>query len=125
MDYEINKDDLIKKIKELIRPEMTQISFNTYINPLIIEKIDSSNIVFQCDGILIKEMLEYKYAPLVLNTIQYITNRAYTFSVHSTEEDKRNSNNISNPHETLNSEKSIQKTNLIHSSNNASLDNSN
>ena len=125
MDYEIKKDDLMAKIKELIRPEMTQISFNTYINPLIIEKIDASNIIFQCDGILIKEMLEYKYAPLVLNTIQYITNRAYTFSVHSLEEEKRNSNNISNPQETLNSEKSIQKINSINLTNNIPIDNSN
>ena len=103
MEYEVNKDELMSKIKELIRPEMTQISFNTYINPLIIEKIDSSNIVFQCDGILIKEMLEYKYAPLVLNTIQYITNRAFSFSVHSTEEDKKISSNSSTSQETFNS----------------------
>ena len=125
MDCEINKDELMSKIKELIKPEMTQISFNTYINPLIIEKIDSSNIIFQCDGILIKEMLEYKYAPLVLNTIQYITNRAFTFSVHSTEEDKRNSNNISNSQETFNSNNIIQKTSVIHSNNNISTNNSN
>ena len=35
MEYEVNKDELMSKIKELIRPEMTQISFNTYINPLM------------------------------------------------------------------------------------------
>ena len=125
MEYEVNKDELMSKIKELIRPEMTQISFNTYINPLIIEKIDSSNIVFQCDGILIKEMLEYKYAPLVLNTIQYITNRAFSFSVHSTEEDKKISSNSSTSQETFNSNNFIQKSNISQINNNVTTNNSN
>lgn len=123
MEYEINKDELMSKIKELIQPEMTQISFNTYINPLIIEKIDSSNIVFQCDGILIKEMLEYKYAPLVLNTIQYITNRAFTFTVHSTEEDKKMASNTSSSQETLNSDNFIQKNSVPQANTNITTNN--
>ena len=83
MDYEIDKEDLMNKIKELLEPELTRISFNTYIRNLIIEDISDSNIVFQCDGPLIKDSLENKYAPLILNTIQYLTNREYTFSVHN------------------------------------------
>jgi len=83
MDYEIDKEELMNKIKELLEPELTHISFNTYIKDLIIEEISGSNIVFQCDGPLIKDSLENKYAPLILNTIQYLTNREYTFSVHN------------------------------------------
>ena len=47
MDCEINKDELMSKIKELIKPEMTQISFNTYINPLIIEKMNYQMFIMQ------------------------------------------------------------------------------
>ncbi len=83
MDYNIDKEDLMNRIKELLAPELTTISFNTYIKDLIIEDISGSHIIFQCDGPLIKDYLENKYAPLILNTIQYLTNRAYTFSVHN------------------------------------------
>ena len=83
MDYEIDKDDLMKKIRELLEPEMSAISFRTYIKPLIIEEIKDSNITFQCEIYYIKDMIESKFAPLLLNTIQYITNRDFTFSVHS------------------------------------------
>lgn len=83
MDYEIDKNELMNKIKELLEPELTHISFNTYIKNLTIENITGSHIIFQCDGPLIKDSLENKYAPLILNTIQYLTNREYTFSVHN------------------------------------------
>ena len=85
MDYEINKDDLMEKIKSLLIPEITPISFNTYINPLKIESISENNIVFVCRGGFIKDMLESRFAPLILSTISYITNRDFTFSVHDIE----------------------------------------
>ena len=85
MDYEINKDELMEKIKSLLVPEITPISFNTYINPLKIESISENNIVFVCRGGFIKDMLESRFAPLILSTISYITNRDFTFSVHDIE----------------------------------------
>ena len=33
MDYDIDKEELMEKIKSLLVPEITPISFNTYINP--------------------------------------------------------------------------------------------
>ena len=81
MDYEINKDELMEKIKTLLVPEITPISFSTYINPLPIEEINGNNIVFVCKGGFIKDMLENRFAPLILSTISYITNRDFTFSV--------------------------------------------
>ena len=89
MDLDFSPDELMAKIRELLRPEMTPISFNTYINPLIIESMDKHNIVFQCDADYIKDMLDSKYSSLILNTIQYITNRNITFSVHSLEKDRQ------------------------------------
>ena len=85
MDYEINKDELMEKIKALLVPEITPISFNTYINPLTIEEINGNNIVFVCKGGFIKDMLENRFAPLILSTISYVTNRDFTFSVKDLE----------------------------------------
>ena len=85
MDYDIDKKELMDKIKSLLVPEITPISFNTYINPLEIESISNNNIVFTCKGGFIKDMLENRFAPLILSTISYITNRDFTFSVHDIE----------------------------------------
>ena len=41
-----DKKDLMEKIKNELRKELTQISFNTWINPLYIRSIDGNHIVF-------------------------------------------------------------------------------
>ena len=85
MEYEVNKEELMEKIKSLLVPEISPISFNTYISPLTIESISDNNIVFACKGSFIKDMLENRYAPLIISTINYVTNRDLTFSVHDIE----------------------------------------
>ena len=88
MSLDLDPNDLMNQIRNLLRPEMSFVAFNTYINPLIIESMDNSNIVFQIDADYKKDMVENRYASLVLNALQYITNRNITFSVHSLEKDK-------------------------------------
>ena len=103
---DLDKDELMDRIKELLRPELVNISFNTYFNELIIEKIDNSNIVFQCDAKYKRDALTSKYASLILDAVSQITNREFTFSVHCLEDDLEN-NNV-NENET---ENNMQKTN--------------
>ncbi len=91
MEYEVNKEELMEKIKSLLVPEISPISFNTYISPLTIESISDNNIVFACKGSFIKDMLENRYAPLIISTINYVTNRDLTFSVHDIETKDTNS----------------------------------
>ncbi len=87
---ELNETTLMEKIKELLLPEMTNISFNTYIKPLSIKSMNKNHIIFNCDCHYKKDPLQTKYASLILNTIQYITNKEYTFSVHSLDEEENN-----------------------------------
>lgn len=98
MKLDLDPNELMDKIRELLRPEMSYVPFNTYLNPLIIESIDNSNIVFQCDADYKKDMLENRYSSLILNALQYLTNKNMTFSVHSLEKDKleedKNSDNV-------------------------------
>ena len=109
MNLDLDPNELMDKIRELLQPEMPTISFNTYINPLIVEKIDNSNIVFQCDADYMKDMLENKYASLILNTIQYITNRDITFSVHSLEKDRTIAKNSNDPDIIVSSKKDTEE----------------
>ncbi len=87
MEQNLDKDELMERIKQALKSEIVPIIFDTTIQPLIIEQIDNSNIVFQCDGNYIKDLLENRYASLISHTIKVITNKNYTFSVHSLEED--------------------------------------
>lgn len=96
MNLNLDKNELMDQIRNQLRPEMNPIFFDTYINQLEIESIDNSNIVFQTDTNYKKDMLENRYASLILNALQDITNRNITFSVHSLESftPKDNNNNI-------------------------------
>ena len=87
MELCLDKTELMSRIKEALKSEIVPIIYDTNIQPLIIEHIDNSNIVFQCDGSYIKDVLENRYSSLILHTIKMITNKDYTFSVHSLEED--------------------------------------
>ena len=42
----IDKQELVAKIKELLKPEVTKISYDTWIMPLDIRSIDGDHIVF-------------------------------------------------------------------------------
>lgn len=85
---DLDTDEIMDKIRELLRPEMSYVSFNTYVKPLIIESFENSHVVFQCDADYKKDMLVHRYDALILSALECITNRSITFSVHSLEKDK-------------------------------------
>ena len=77
----IEKEELIAKIRELLKPEITPISYDTWIMPLGIKSIEGNNIVFTTNSEFHKDFIEHKYNNLLLNTLKYITNKEWTFSV--------------------------------------------
>lgn len=77
----IEKDELLSQIKELLKPEVTQISYDTWIMPLGIRSIDGNHIVFTANSEFQKDFIENKYKSLIFNTLRYITNKDWTFSV--------------------------------------------
>ena len=77
----IEKEELIAKIKELLKPEVTKISYDTWIMPLDIRSIEGNNIVFTTNSEFQKDFIENKYRSLIFNTLRYITNKDWTFSV--------------------------------------------
>ena len=77
----IEKEELIAKIKELLKPEVTKISYDTWIVPLDIRSIEGNNIVFTTNSEFQKDFIENKYRSLIFNTLRYITNKDWTFSV--------------------------------------------
>ena len=111
----LDKKELMEKIKYELRKELTQISFNTWIKPLNIRSIDGNHIVFTTVSEYQKDFVETKYKPLLLNTLSFITNRDWTYTVIDLEKEgkeKIKETEENNPNE--NSSKA--------SVNNASLD---
>ena len=77
----IDKDDLLKKLKELLKDEVSTISYDTWIQPIGIESINDNNIVFTAKSSFQKDFVENKFNSLIFNTLRYITNKEWTFSV--------------------------------------------
>ena len=77
----IDKDELVSKIKELLKPEVTKISYDTWILPLDIRSIEGDHIVFTTISEFQKDFIENQYRSLIFNTLRYITNKDWTFSV--------------------------------------------
>ena len=82
-------DELMNKIKNELRPELTTISFNTWIEPLNIRSIDGNHIVFTAVSEFQKDFIENKYKPLLLNTLQFITNKDWTYDVIDLEKEAK------------------------------------
>ena len=78
---QIDKDELLNQAKDLLKEEVTQIAFQTWFSSLEIAEMNDSHIVLKTASPYAGELLQTRYADLVLNTFKFITNREWTFSV--------------------------------------------
>ena len=112
----IDKNELMEKIKNELRPELTQISFDTWINPLNIRSIDGNHIVFTTVSEFQRDFVENKYKPLLLNTLKFITNRDWEYTVIDLEkeakEGKLEDSQEEIPSEQTSSEGKLKNSNL-------------
>ena len=105
---QIEKDELLNQAKELLKEEVTQIAYETWFSPMVITEITDSKIVLKASSPYAKEMLETRYADLVLNTFKFITNRDWTISVFAMEDGK----NIESPGVIVSNNQDIQDTEI-------------
>lgn len=99
---QIEKDELLNQAKELLKEEVTQIAYDTWFKPMLITEITDTNIVLKASSPYAKEMLETRYADLVLNTFKFITNKDWSISVFATEDGKNGESGgviVSNNHD--------------------------
>ena len=90
----IDKDELLNKLKELLEDEVSKISFETWIKPLGIRAIEKDNIVLTTVSEYQKDFIENKFNSLIFNTLRYITNKDWTFSVIDLSKETEENNNI-------------------------------
>ncbi|MBQ2917495.1 MAG: chromosomal replication initiator protein DnaA [Clostridia bacterium] len=85
---QIDKNELLNQAKELLKEEVTQIAFQTWFSSMEIAEMNDSHIVLKASSPYCGELLQTRYADLILNTFKFITNREWTFSVISEENNK-------------------------------------
>ncbi len=68
-------NELLTKAKELLKNEVTKISYETWIRDLDIESADNGNIVLIANNAFQKESILSRYHDLFKNTFNYITNK--------------------------------------------------
>lgn len=90
---EIDKDELLVKIKDTLKGEVSSISYDTWISSLGIKKIENDNIVFTTLSEYQRDFIENRFKDLLFNTLKYITNREFTFSVIDLS-DKKDGNQV-------------------------------
>ena len=102
----IDKDELLSKLKELLKDEISTISYETWILPLGIDSIKDEHITFTVVSPFQKDFIENKFSSLIFNTLRYITNKEWTFSVIDLSTEAKNeekeiitdpNNNVSSP----------------------------
>ena len=77
----VDKDELLSKLKELLKGEVSTISYDTWFAPLGIDSIKDEHIVFTVNSEFQQDFIENKFNNLIFNTLRYITNKEWTFSV--------------------------------------------
>ncbi len=87
MQYD--KDELLNQAKLLLKDEVTQIAYNTWLKRLEIVEMTDDHIVFKAFSEYHHDLLTTRYADLILNTFQYLTNKEWTFSVIYDEDKKQ------------------------------------
>ena len=89
-----DKDELITKLKEALQPEVTKISYDTWIMPLGIRSIENDNIVFTTKSEFQKDFIENKFRSLIFYALRSITNKEWSFSVVDLSKEEELANDI-------------------------------
>ena len=103
-------NELLTKAKELLKNEVTKISYETWIRDLDIDSAENGNIVLVANNAFQKESIISRYHDLFKNTFNYITNKNCEISVILKDEVTEDKNvvlnqpntNSSYPNSTLN-----------------------
>jgi len=88
MQEELN--ELLINAKELLKGEMTNISYETWIKNLEIESFQNDNIVLRTDTSYKQEVVEKRYYDLILNTFKIMLNKDINLSFSNNEDSNKN-----------------------------------
>lgn len=74
-----------EKAKDLLKEELTGISFKTWIEPLEPLSLHNTTITLKANSIFQKEIIESRYLDLIKNTFSFITKRDFNIIISFSE----------------------------------------
>ena len=83
-----DKEDLLNKAKELLKNEMSSISYITWIKGLEIASFNDNKIILVAQSEMQKDALVARHSELIETTFNFITNKQCEISVITKTEDK-------------------------------------
>ncbi len=99
-----DKNDLLTKAKDLLRDEMTTISYTTWIKNLEIESINDNKIVLIALSKMQKDAIESRLFDLVSNTFNFITNKNCEIEIIEKSQESQNHEFIEEKTDFINTE---------------------
>lgn len=100
---EMDKNELLDKVKELLKKDMTALSFDTWFKNLSYYTFTETEITFLSETAFIKDLMQTQYTTLLQQAFAYLTNKCYKISfIVESEADKNiqiplEKNTIENP----------------------------
>ena len=85
-----DKNDLLNKAKDLLKNEMTTISFITWIKSLEIESVKDNKITLVASSNMQKDAIYSRLYDLIVTTFNFITNKQCEINIITKTEDKIN-----------------------------------
>lgn len=93
----LDKNELLNQAKELLKNEMTNISFTTWIKTLEIGNIYNNKIELITSNAMQTDAVKSRYYDLIINTFNFLTNKSWQIEII----DSSDINNQSNVQEAL------------------------
>ena len=69
------------RILEIIKPEVVEIVYNTFIKPLTPVSMDDQNVYLKATSVFQKNTVDVKYKELIKNGFKQITKKDYTINI--------------------------------------------
>ena len=89
-------DELMEKAKEILRDEMAEVSYNTWVRSLKLINIVDNNIYLEAETQVQQNFIKNRYFDLVLNTFNYLTNKSNSIFISCADEKNSHISNQSN-----------------------------
>lgn len=77
---QMEKEELLIKAKELLRSDMTELTYDLWIRDLSYVSFSDNEIVFRSETKFIQDLMQTQYASLLQKTFAYLTNKSYNIS---------------------------------------------
>ena len=109
----VDKDELLEQAKELLKNEMTNISYTTWIKSLEIGNIHDNIIELKTTNSMQTDAIKSRFYDLIVNTFNFLTNRTWQIEIIDTSDYTNNQEVLkSNPFDSITNSTEYNKTAL-------------